>query len=75
MPLSPSGWICGSGHLSYRLGCRTLALTRSVRWIRRDQTRAAGFAEWLAITYGDNGIGVTCACPRMGVATAARGHQ
>ncbi|GAS99071.1 short-chain dehydrogenase/reductase SDR [Mycolicibacterium canariasense] len=29
---------------------------------------AVGFAEWLAITYGDNGIGVTCVCP-MGVAT------
>jgi NAD(P)-dependent dehydrogenase (short-subunit alcohol dehydrogenase family) len=29
---------------------------------------AVGFAEWLAITYGDNGIGVSCVCP-MGVAT------
>jgi NAD(P)-dependent dehydrogenase (short-subunit alcohol dehydrogenase family) len=29
---------------------------------------AVGFAEWLAVTYGDAGIGVTCACP-MGVAT------
>ncbi|MGW0162701.1 SDR family oxidoreductase [Mycobacterium sp. NPDC003323] len=29
---------------------------------------AVGFAEWLAITHGDNGIGVTCVCP-MGVAT------
>ncbi len=29
---------------------------------------AVGFAEWLAITYGDNGIGVTCVCP-MGVDT------
>ena len=29
---------------------------------------AVGFAEWLSITYGDNGIGVTCVCP-MGVAT------
>jgi NAD(P)-dependent dehydrogenase (short-subunit alcohol dehydrogenase family) len=27
-----------------------------------------GFAEWLAITYGDNGIGVSCVCP-MGVET------
>lgn len=29
---------------------------------------AVGFAEWLAVTYGDEGIGVTCVCP-MGVDT------
>ncbi len=29
---------------------------------------AVGFAEWLAITYGGNGIGVSCVCP-MGVDT------
>ncbi|WP_078322163.1 SDR family oxidoreductase [Mycobacteroides chelonae] len=29
---------------------------------------AVGFAEWLSITYGDKGIGVSCLCP-MGVKT------
>jgi NAD(P)-dependent dehydrogenase (short-subunit alcohol dehydrogenase family) len=33
---------------------------------------AVAFAEWLAITYGDRGVGVSCLCP-MGVATAMLG--
>jgi NAD(P)-dependent dehydrogenase (short-subunit alcohol dehydrogenase family) len=34
---------------------------------------AVGFAEWLSITYGDKGIGVTCVCP-MGVDTPLLKH-
>lgn len=30
---------------------------------------AVGFAEWLAVTYGDRGVGVSCLCP-MGVRTS-----
>lgn len=30
---------------------------------------AVGFAEWLSITYGGQGVGVSCLCP-MGVKTA-----
>jgi NAD(P)-dependent dehydrogenase (short-subunit alcohol dehydrogenase family) len=30
---------------------------------------AVGFAEWLAVTYGERGVRVSCVCP-MGVATA-----
>ena len=30
---------------------------------------AVAFAEWLSITYGDRGVGVSCLCP-MGVNTA-----
>jgi NAD(P)-dependent dehydrogenase (short-subunit alcohol dehydrogenase family) len=34
---------------------------------------AVGFAEWLSITYGDRGIGVSCVCP-MGVNTPLLGE-
>jgi NAD(P)-dependent dehydrogenase (short-subunit alcohol dehydrogenase family) len=33
---------------------------------------AVAFAEWLALTYGDRGVGVSCLCP-MGVRTALLG--
>ena len=33
---------------------------------------AVAFAEWLSVTYGDRGIGVSCLCP-MGVNTPLLG--
>lgn len=58
----------GSGHfvtvasaagLLTQLGAAGYAVTKHA---------AVGFAEWLAITYGGQGVGVSCVCP-MGVAT------
>ena len=63
------GWIeRGTGHFVTVASAAGLLTQVGAAGYAVSKHAAVGFAEWLAITYGDNGIGVTCVCP-MGVAT------
>ena len=63
------GWIC-SGRSYFVSVASAAGLLTHIGGAAYAATKhaAVGFAEWLAITYGDQGIGVSCVCP-MGVDT------
>ncbi|WP_395307901.1 SDR family oxidoreductase [Mycobacterium sp. AMU20-3851] len=66
--LLPEWTTRGSGHFVSVASAAGLLTQIGAAGYAVSKHAAVGFAEWLAITYGDNGIGVTVACP-MGVAT------
>ncbi len=67
------GWI-SSGHGYFVSVASAAGLLTHIGGAAYAATKhaAVGFAEWLAITYGDQGIGVSCVCP-MGVDTELLG--
>lgn len=58
----------GSGHFVSVASAAGLLTQLGAAGYSVTKHAAVGFAEWLAITYGGNGIGVSCVCP-MGVDT------
>ena len=63
------GWLeRGAGHFVAVASAAGLLTQLGAAGYSVTKHAAVGFAEWLSITYGDNGIGVSCVCP-MGVDT------
>jgi NAD(P)-dependent dehydrogenase (short-subunit alcohol dehydrogenase family) len=62
-------WLeCGHGHFVAVASAAGLLTQVGAAGYSVTKHAAVGFAEWLSITYGDKGIGVSCVCP-MGVDT------
>ena len=63
------GWLArGSGYLLVTASAAGLLTNLKAAQYSVTKHAAVAFAEWLSITYGDQGIKVSCLCP-MGVAT------
>lgn len=54
----------GSGHLLQTVSAAGLLTDLTAQAYSVTKHAALGFAEWLAIAYGDRGIGVSCVCPQ-----------
>jgi NAD(P)-dependent dehydrogenase (short-subunit alcohol dehydrogenase family) len=58
------GWLTrGGGHLVVTASMAGLLTTLGDSAYSTTKHAAVGFAEWLAITYGDQGVRVSCLCP------------
>lgn len=66
--LVPHWQALGSGHFVSIASAAGLLTQLGAAGYAVSKHAAVGFAEWLAITYGDDGIGVSCVCP-LGVET------
>ncbi len=64
----PNGWNAAAGYFVSVASAAGLLTQIGAAGYSVTKHAAVGFAEWLSITYGDKGIGVTCVCP-MGVDT------